>query len=731
MSENALTRRGFLAGSAGAIAATAYSYHAGFDKRALAYAASPDNPESDSRVAYCLCDGCEAKCGFNAYTKNGELTRVIGDGNHPISAGKLCARGYGYAHIAYSPNRLTEPLKKNDKGKFQAISWEQAYAEIAEKLASVIGEKGADSVALVQDADLLGSFYSNRLMEALGATKVYTPARERYHSIASGFTQVIGVSHYEPDIENAGAVMLIGCLSATASPHMVASLKNAYDQGAYIMVADPVGGNDLKLANEWLPVNPGSELALVLAMAHTIVFEGLYDKDYVSTQTVGFDAWIASLATYTPQWAEAQTGIAASTIMQAARKLARSAPAASLIFGWGGNSNHSYANTGETARAVAAFNTLLGCWNKKGGAFIAPSPTAVQPDYKKTPDSSLNDFIGTFGKLPATNTGSQERVSSFLEMLSQGSWKVVFLCHSNFAAEYPLGEKEKKAITDLDLCVAVDIVMSETAQLADYVLPDTSFIERKELPTVHRGISTFGSSGDALVEKVHSNTKPVHEIFPELAHACGAGEFFSFSVEELAEAFLTSYGMSLSSLQKAGVATLDSGSADEAAHPTWLTPTGKIQFSSEEAFSAGLSTEPAWVDCKVEPSSSSFRLIGGAQPIHTRTKTAGCLELAQISKDYHLGRVWINADTASQLNIKDDDEVELANNHATGRCRAKVTQRINPSALWLPDYYEFSSDGKTPEQGLNRFPFIPLDFEPGYESVLFQETLVTVRKVGA
>ncbi|MEG1097690.1 MAG: twin-arginine translocation signal domain-containing protein, partial [Raoultibacter sp.] len=133
MSENAITRRSFLAGSAGVATLAATAGYVSFSSWEQAHA-DDTVTGGKTETVHTLCNACSTKCGFTAYLVNGRLTKLIGDADHPYSQGKLCARGYGYSQIAYSKDRLTDPLKKNDKGKFEAISWDQAYSEIGEKV---------------------------------------------------------------------------------------------------------------------------------------------------------------------------------------------------------------------------------------------------------------------------------------------------------------------------------------------------------------------------------------------------------------------------------------------------------------------------------------------------------------------------------------------------------------------------------------------------------------------
>ena len=114
-------------------------------------------------------NSCSSKCGFTGYVEDGVLTKMIGDVAHPYCAGNACARGYGYAQIAYSKDRLTDPLKKNAQGKFEAISWDQAYSEISEKINEIIENHGPEALAMVQDPRPSGKYYTTRFMNALGS----------------------------------------------------------------------------------------------------------------------------------------------------------------------------------------------------------------------------------------------------------------------------------------------------------------------------------------------------------------------------------------------------------------------------------------------------------------------------------------------------------------------------------------------------------------------------------
>ena len=450
MSENAITRRSFLAGSAGVAAVAAGAGFMSFG--AWEQADASGTKDVESHTAYSLCNSCSSKCGFKGYVVDGKLTKMIGEPSHPHCEGTLCGRAYGYASIAYSEDRLTDPLKKNAKGEFEKISWDQAYSEIAEKVKSIIGSDGPEALAMVQDPRPSGSYYTKRFMQALGSANVYTHGAACNMSKNAGFTQVIGAGDYLADVENAKACMFIGRSYADAiRPSQLHALEKAHENGAYIVLVDPRLNNSIAFADEWLPINPGTDLALVLAMSHVLVDRGLYDKKFVAEQATGFDEWAATLGQYTPEWAAGITGLKAIDIERIAVKFAECAPAACIEPSWRGAYGCSYANSGETARAVACFNGLLGCWNQKGGALFSASVKAGDVDKAKFPSvPKVEAKIAGQSEYPLSLSGMGINVYA-AQLAKEGKMKGMFFYNSNMVAGYSNPAYLQECLANLEL----------------------------------------------------------------------------------------------------------------------------------------------------------------------------------------------------------------------------------------------------------------------------------------
>ncbi|MFR7404207.1 MAG: molybdopterin-dependent oxidoreductase [Coriobacteriaceae bacterium] len=727
MSGHALTRRSFLVGSAGVAAVAAGAGLVSLSVRGEADA----DAETDKRteVVHSLCNSCSSKCGYYAYVVDGELTKLIGDEAHPNAQGKLCARGYGYSQIAYSPDRLTDPMKKNENGEFEVIGWDQALSEIGQKVNDIIAQYGPEALAMVQDPRPSGKYYTKRFMNALGSPNVYTHGAACNLSKESGFTQAIGAANFESDVANSKMTMFIGRSYADAiRPSSVAALQQAHENGAHIVLVDPRLNNSIAFADEWVPINPGTDLALILAMSNVLINRDLYDAEYVAANSVGFDEWASAIAGYTPEWAEGITGIPAADIERLALEFAEAAPAASIEPSWRGAFGCSYANSGETARALCLFNTLLGCWNQPGGALFLPSVKAGDLDPAKFPEVP---------KVEAKMWGAEEyplALSSMgtnlyvAEMAKEGNVKGLFFYNSNMAAGYSNPAQLAEDFANLDLMVVVDVQMSETAMLADYVLPECSYLERRELPEFVGGRVPVVSLRDQVLEVIHPNTRPADVIFTQLAEACGVGQYFPFTVDELADAQLRSVGTSLDELRQVGTISFPEKAYAYGKVPEWKAPTGKIQFTSGRAGSWAVrvpgesSPGDAERDRRRVPPHRQ-------QAIHTHTQTANCEPLMDITKSYGLDRIWINAEVAERWASR-----TATRSFCRTRPRApsgEGDRAHQPAAIYMPSHYGCKSrSAHGLRRGLNFMDFVPFHMEPAYGSAMTQETLVSVQKVG-
>ena len=731
MRETTVLRRTFLKGSAAtaALACAAGSISLGSWQAERAVAAEP----GATKTAPSLCNGCSSKCGLVATTVDGQLWTLKGNEAHPYAKGRICGRGHGLAQMAYSDERVTQPLRRKDDGSFEPIDWDTAFQEIGEKTKALIAQSGPESLAIIQDPRPSGKQYSARFMNALGSANVYAHSSSCNLSKESAYQLTIGATGYSNDFANAKMVMFIGrSYGDGIRPSSVQSLADAAENGTRVVIVDPRLNNSGIFASDWVPINPGTDLALLMAMANVLIEEDLYDHDFVEQYTSGFDEFAAQAKEYTPAWAEKITDIPAATIEELARAMAKAAPAASIESGWRAVIGCSYNNSFDTARAATAINALLGSWGAKGGALLTSSPKAgtIEDARFKAPAKPEAKRVGD-QEYPLALASAGTNIAALQAMLD-GTMKGVFFYNSNAAKGYAQPKKWAEALEKAELVVTIDVQMSETALQSDYVLPEVTYLERLELPEFVGGKKHYVGMRTVVLDKIHPDTKTCDEIFNGLAEACGVGEYFQFTAEDWAEAQLATVGVTLDQIKQDGVVELPDPGFKYGV-PAFKTASGTFEFKTDKVGEAGLNPVIGWVPRKVTPKDGEFSIIGGKQGIHSHTMTQNIAALNAISREYHMERLWMAAKDAEGLGVQTGDTVEVSSSEHTGRVEVRVTQRLKPGVVFLPTHYGGDSPQQTRayQYGISLNDFIPLDAEPGVGSMMSQEVAVTVKKVEA
>lgn len=730
-----LSRRGFLQASAGTAAAAALG---GFSYEAWQQQAFAKDSSSDVVVRASTCNSCSNKCGMHVYSKNGRLWKVVGDKDHPYSKGTLCARGHGFATIAYNEARVTQPMKKNADGVHEPISWEQAYQEIGAKVKEIIADKGAQALAIVQDPRPSGEFYSKHFMNALGSPNVYTHGVACNMSCKSAYTHLMG-SEPSPDISNAEVVMFIGRSYADGiRPSAQRALSNAVKEGLKVIVVDPRFNSMAHQATEWLPIRPGTDLALLLAMCNILISEDLYNHDFVAEHTEGFEEFAEAIKEYTPAWASKITTLPEEQIVRVTKLMAAHAPKAFIEQTWRAALGCSYKNSMEGARVLMMVNALLGCFGEKGGMYYGVSPKLgdlTGDKFKPLPKIEAKKYGVSEFPLASTSMGIANMVAKGAE---RGDIKGAFFYHSNAIMGYSNPAKLQEALSHLDLMVSIEIQMTETALAADYILPDTTYIERREVPAVVGGKSPIVDLRLQGIDKVWEDTRPVDQIFTELAQACGVGEYFTFTLDDVIDARLSALDPAVAAkVKEKGIAKVDMKfSYPGAKNFEFKSADKKLHFADDVWTKAGLKRVPQWIEPLKMPDptkADEFRLIAGKEPVHTHTSTTNIPHLIQITKDYGLERVWMNAQRAEALGIKDGDMIEISSEFHTDQVRCRVTQRLHPDCIWTPSHYgvksEFLKAGKG--IGIASMDHTDYHFGPYDGAAMTQENIVHVKKVEA
>jgi thiosulfate reductase/polysulfide reductase chain A len=456
------------------------------------------------------------------------------------------------------------------------------------------------------------------------------------------------------------------------------------EQGAKITYIDPRATVTAAKAHQYLRIRPGTDLALNYALMNVIFKEDLYDHEYA-------DRWLSGLKdlkdftrSYTPDWAEKETGLPAREIISLAREMGAVKPACVFHFGYRGA---HYVNEGYFRRSIIILNALLGSIEARGGLFIKKGmKDAGCPGIRKLAEGKFvqpraGRFDGAGFPLADPDNGVAQIFP--LAVLNEDPYPIkAFFCY-RFDPLHSIPDQglTRKAFEKLELIVAVDVNFSETAWNADVILPESTYLERSDPVQVVQGLRPQIFLRRQAVSP-RFDSKPGWEIIKELAERLGIGRYFPFrTIDQLLEIQLKDTGLKPEDFEKTGFVTLSEREIlwDRQGGIKFNTPSGKIELVSSLLEEKGFPSFPAYEPVPAPPE-GAFRLIVGRSAVHTHASTVNNLYLNELLPE---NRLWINSREAQKLGVKDGDWVETASAQGKEFIRALVTGHIHPEAVFM------------------------------------------------
>ncbi|WP_116045204.1 molybdopterin oxidoreductase family protein [Amycolatopsis palatopharyngis] len=434
------------------------------------------------------CPYCALQCAMTVTAKAEVAPR-----DFPTNAGGLCQKGWTSAALLGSPRRLTKPLVRRD-GELRPASWDEALDLVADRLRSIRSERGADAVAVFggggltnEKSYLLGKF----ARIALGTSQIDYNGRFCMSSAAAAGLRAFGVDRGMPfpvtDLAGADAVLLAGSNPAETMPPFTQHLRKARAAGGLVVV-DPRRTPTAEQASLHLAPAPGTDLALALGILHAVVADGYLDQTYVDSRTTGFDEVWHAAAAWWPERAERVTGVAAADQRKAARILATAANTY-VLTGRGSEQHANGANMvsawinlalalGLPGTPGSGYGCLTGQGNGQGGREHGQKADQL-PGYRRIDDPAAREHVaGVWGVDPATLPGPGRSAYELLDALGTESGPSALLVFgSNVVVSAPSAGHVTDRLADLDLLVVADLVLSETAAMADVVFPVTQWAE--------------------------------------------------------------------------------------------------------------------------------------------------------------------------------------------------------------------------------------------------------------
>ena len=483
-----------------------------------------------------MCQLCSTVCGIIGYVKEGRLIKVEGNPQDPNSRGHLCARGQAALNHLYHPERLLYPLKRvgaRGEGKWKRISWDQALDEIAAKLKSVRDSGYPEEFALHQGRQRSKDALK-RFLDAYG-----TKTQLSHRALCSGNRRAANLTYlWESDwdlndVENSKYILNFGSNAFEAHqghvPFANRIQNGRFTNGAKLVTFDVRLSNTAGGSDEWFAPFPGTDGAIALGMAHTIMEEDLHDDDFINRWTNVSEVELRDhLKRYTPEWAAEVSGIAAADIRRVAVEFAKAAPACTTMCNRGSS---AHLNGFYNDRAINLLNALVGSVGKKGGWCWSPW-SGLDPIVKTPPmppGAQTSSVLEDPPEYPLANVWRRMRVGEVVYLyLLQGRAKLQ--AYMTYNLDSPLTWPEE-SMTQQVLCdekliefhVCINAFYNETAHYADIVLPWTTYLERWDLDA--RGaynLRPYVGIRTPMVEPL-GESKDVREFFPELARRIGGG----------------------------------------------------------------------------------------------------------------------------------------------------------------------------------------------------------------
>ena len=637
------------------------------------------------------CEVCFWKCaGWVYLNEEGDIEKIIGNVKDTHCEGRLCPRGTGGVGMYSDPDRLKTPLirvKKEDGDYFMEASWEEALDLIAEKMTAIKEKYGAPSMALLKHGSPGKHF--EHLFQAYGSDTIGEPAYAqcrgpREEAWAATFGGWVG-SPEPTDIRDTKCLVLIGShIGENMHNSQVQEMSQAIDKGACIITVDPRMSTAATKSKYWLPIKPATDIALLLSWMHVIIYEQLYDHEYIEQYTHGFEQLKKHVQTFTPEWAYGQTTIKPDVIRKTAYEMANAAPA---VIVHPGRHVAWYGDDTQRGRAIAILNGLLGSWGKRGGFYLKESikvPSFPHPKYPH-PEWDWKDLAKEY---PMAKMGlTQELIKASIPgKAGEHQVKAWFVAGTNLPKTIPNKDILKEAVDAVEFIAVVDTMPMDIIQYADVVLPECTYLERYD------GIRSAANRTPSIALRMPArqpkyDSKPSWWIAKQLGERLGLGDYFAYNdFSEVIDWQLQQMGSSLEEMQHLGVKNFPRKSGSpyykDGEVMNLRTNTGKIELFSTELAALGFDPMPKFTK-HPEPAAGFYRLIYGRAPMHTFSRTSNNANLYDLMDTNSL---WMNPKTANVWGFKAGQEIFLKNQDGVVSVfpiKIRVTERMRWDSVYM------------------------------------------------
>jgi len=630
-------------------------------------------------VVQTTCPYCGCGCSICLEAKDGHVVRIVPGKESSVNKGTLCVRGSYGCDFIHSPDRLTKPLvKRNDT--FEEVSWEEALGQVAIGFKRVKDKRGSDSLAVLGSSKCTNedNYVLQRFARSVLGTNNIDNGGRLYNSASRiglgsslGFS---GTTNYLSYLEQSELILVIGADPSSSAPAVGYAIKRAVKQrGVKLLLIDPRQTKLSLFANLWLRPKIGTDVALINGLAKVIIDEGLLDEEFVARRTDNFEAFNKSLKKYTPEYVEKTTGVTGQDIRAAARLYAEASRAA-IVYGTG-ITQHTGGTDGVWALANLAL--LTGNIGRKGGGIYAlqrenngqgacdmGTLPKFLPGYQSITDTQAR---GTFEERWGASLPAEAGLTTLeiMQQVKKGKIKGMYIVGENPVLSFPNSKLITEILTSLDFLVVQDMFLTETAKLANIVLPAASFAEKD---------GTF-TNFEGRVNRVRKAIKPIGESLPDweiilrLTDKMGSPMPYSSLQDVMSE---------IEELVPSYEAYTDSEKQDELAYEETGRTYGKQLLKGFARFSP-IEYTPQTGERK---SDYPFTLLTGTTLNHfgTGSRSSRSLRLKKSSPEAF---VEIGESDAKKLAIADGEKVKVISPVGEVTAMVKITDTLRKGMLFM------------------------------------------------
>ncbi|MFC1978561.1 molybdopterin-dependent oxidoreductase [Chloroflexota bacterium] len=698
--------------------------------------------DSAEKIIATTCrDDCGGICPLKVHVKNGIITRIEAEDEV-----RACAKGRASRQMVYAPDRLLYPMKRvgeRGTGEFKRISWGEALDTTANEIKRVRGKYGSSAVLFLRSAGYQNLLNNTGLIQNLlagtgGYSGSWGSASIEGGAFAAAMTYGIGLRgvYTRDDWLNSRFIIMWGFNPVVTNRKGKAGLylAQAREAGTRIVCVDPRHTRTAAtFADQWIPIRPGTDAAMLIAMAYVIITENLYDQAYLDKYTVGFNQYKEYVlgqednVAKTPAWAAAITGVPAATIANLAREYGTKKPAALLDSAAPGRTAYGE----QYHRAAIALACMTGNIGVHGGSAPGVSvyglffpPIKLGPDVYERMEGRQNPIDQAAasrkdaGHHKGLRDGSSARVNKMdiVNAILKGrqggypaDYKLLYIVSCNYVNQWGNTNKMIQALKKLEFIVVHEQFMTATAKFADIILPSGTFMERNDL--VKGGINLFYGYVNKIIDPI-GETKSLFEIASELAARLGVSDYTDKTAEEWLREVVAGCkdipdydefkheGIQKIKLSQPLV-SYEEQIKDPVNHP-FNTPSGKIEIYSQDIANLDKPDLPP-IPKYIETWESLNDPLAKKYPLqlitsHPHLRVHSQFDNIPWLKELYTHAVMMNTADAHSRGINDGDLVHVYNDRGEMAIPAKVTERIMPGVVDIPEGAWYNPD----ENGIDR-----------------------------